>query len=46
MIGMIVTIFLGLIALVIFILGQNKKEIGEQLYRKWSDIFENRRNKH
>lgn len=46
MIGMIATIFLCLIALVIFILGQNKEEIGEQLHRKWSVLFEHHRKEH
>ena len=46
MIGMIVTIFLGLITLIIFILGQNKEEIGEQLLKKWSVLFEHHRKEH
>lgn len=34
MIGMLTTIFLCLIALVIFILGQNKEEIWFEIYKR------------
>ena len=43
---LLILIGMGLFLFIEFILSRYKYEIGEQLHRKWSDIFENRRNKH
>ena len=42
----LILIGMGLFVFIEFILSQHKNEIGEQLYRKWSVLFEHQRNEH
>lgn len=43
---LLILIGMGLFVFLEFVLSQYKNEIGEQLHRKWSVIFEHQRNKH